>query len=160
MIYTNGKITPPEAIETVIEEYRDQGLTIATLNGSFDLLHAGHLHILYEAKEQADILCIALNSDDSIKRYKGEDRPIIPLKFRLQMIAALDPVDCVTWFEEDDPCEILRLIRPDVHVNGVEYGSNCVEADLVEEMGAELYLVERIPSLATSHIIEKIKLCV
>ena len=157
-IYTNHKICPPEELEMRIGEFRDQGLMIASLNGSFDLLHAGHLQIIFEAKEQADVLVVALNTDASIQEYKAKDRPIIPLEFRLQMVAALEPVDMVTWFDETDPREILKKITPDVHVNGVEYGKECIEADTVDELGAELCLVERIPSLATSAIIDKIRL--
>ena len=100
---------------------------------------------------------MALNSDASIKRYKGPKRPIISLEDRLSMMAALEFVDYVTWFEEDDPRKILSLIRPHVHVNGVEYGENCIEAETVKENGGRLHLVKRIPSLATSEIIRAIQ---
>jgi rfaE bifunctional protein nucleotidyltransferase chain/domain len=129
------------------------------LNGSFDLLHAGHLFIIYQASLQADRLIVALNSDLSIQRYKSSDRPIIPLQYRLEMIAALEFVDYVTWFDETDPCKLIEKIKPDVHVNGKEYGENCIEAPVVKACGARLHLVDRIPSLATSFIIEKIKQC-
>ncbi len=131
--------------------------TIATINGSFDLLHAGHLFMLYEASKTADILVVALNTDASIKRYKHASRPIIPLQERMEMIAALAFVDFVTWFDEDDPRCLIKLLQPDVHVNGIEYGENCIEAETVRSVGASLHLVERIPGLATSEIIKKIK---
>lgn len=154
------KLVEPEQLETVVAQIRKLGKTIATLNGSFDLLHAGHLYIIHQAKKQADVLMIALNSDASIRAYKSAHRPIISLNYRLEMMAALEFVDYVTWFEETDPCVILKKIRPDVHVNGAEYGANCIEAETVLSCGGRLHLVNRIPSLSTSEIIEKIQICV
>jgi rfaE bifunctional protein nucleotidyltransferase chain/domain len=151
------KLIEPEKLEETIRLLRAQNATLATLNGSFDLLHAGHLYIIHEASKQADFLIVALNSDASVKKYKGSDRPIVELNYRLQLIAALEFVDYVTWFEEADPRELLHKIQPDVHVNGVEYGSECIEAEVVKKYGGRLCLVDRIPSLATSAIIERIK---
>jgi len=151
----------PEALETKVKALKAAGKTIATLNGSFDLLHAGHLYIIYEASKVADLLIVALNSDASIKRYKSKDRPIITLQYRLEMMSALQFVDYVTWFEEDDPRELLSKIQPHVHVNGAEYGDNCIEAEVVKRYGGKLHLVPRISGaegqlLATSEILEKI----
>ncbi len=153
------KLVEPADLEKKIDELRAKNLTIATLNGSFDLMHAGHLFIIHQASKQADRLLVALNSDESIRQYKSKERPIIPLSYRLEMIAALEFVDYVTWFEETDPRSILSKIKPDVHVNGAEYGAQCIEAEVVQTHGGRLHLVDRIPSLATSAIIEKIKKC-
>lgn len=153
------KLVKPEDVEAKAALLRARGVTIATVNGSFDLLHAGHLFIVNEASKQADILIVALNSDTSIQQYKGLNRPIIPLSHRLQMMAALEFVHFVTWFDETDPRSLLAKIKPDVHVNGAEYGVDCIEAKTVQKGGGRLHLVERIPSLATSIIIEKIKRC-
>lgn len=153
------KIIAPEEIEKRLEQERRSGKTIVSLNGSFDLLHAGHLQIIYEASLQADILVMALNSDQSVRSYKGPLRPIIPLKERLQMVAALEFVDFVTWFDEQDPRAILKKIKPDVHVNGVEYGENCIEAEVLKKLKARLHLFQRIPALSTSALIEKVKKC-
>ncbi len=155
-LWLQKKLVEPKRLETVVGEIRATGKTIATLNGSFDLMHAGHLYIIHEAKRQADVLFVAMNSDASIRAYKGPNRPIISLNYRLEMMAALEFVDFVTWFEETDPCAILRKIRPDVHVNGAEYGENCIEAETVRDCGGRIHLVDRIPSLSTSAIIEKI----
>jgi rfaE bifunctional protein nucleotidyltransferase chain/domain len=151
------KVIEPSKLGSVCQSLKDKGHTLATLNGSFDLLHAGHLYILYEASKVADILIVALNSDASIKGYKGPKRPIISLDYRIQLISALSFVDFVTWFDESDPRELIKTIRPDIHVNGAEYGSNCIEADVLSEIGGKLHLVDRIPGLATSHIVERIK---
>jgi rfaE bifunctional protein nucleotidyltransferase chain/domain len=157
--YLTKKLIDPQNLEQKCADLRARHLTIATLNGSFDLLHAGHLFIIHQASLQADRLIVALNSDSSIQQYKSKLRPIIPLQYRLEMMAALEFVDYVTWFDETDPREIIGKIKPDVHVNGKEYGENCIEAETVKSCGATLHLVERIPSLATSLIIEKIKQC-
>lgn len=146
----------PAKLEETVRELRAAGKTIATLNGSFDLLHAGHLEIISEAAEQADVLIVALNTDRSIKQYKSPLRPIIPLEFRLKMMAALEVVDYVTWFEETDPRAILQKIKPDVHVNGAEYGKNCIEADVVKSNGGRIHIVSLVPGLSTSQIIKKI----
>ncbi|MBX7066694.1 MAG: adenylyltransferase/cytidyltransferase family protein [Parachlamydiales bacterium] len=153
------KLVEPEHLEEKVASIRARQLTIATLNGSFDLMHAGHLYIIHEASKQADRLIVALNSDASIQKYKSPDRPIIPLDYRLEMMAALEFVDFVTWFDETDPRAVLEKIKPDVHVNGAEYGADCIEAETVKTHGGKLHLVDRIPSLATSAIIEKIKQC-
>jgi rfaE bifunctional protein nucleotidyltransferase chain/domain len=154
--YTRKSIEPALLAEK-ISEFRSQGFTIATLNGSFDLLHAGHLHMLYEASQLADLLIVALNSDSSIKAYKDPKRPIIELKYRLQMMAALGFVDYVTWFDEVDPIKVLEIIQPDIHVNGAEYGENCIEAETVKRYGGVIHIVDKVDGLSTTSIIEKIR---
>lgn len=155
--FADSKIMPAEDLEGHLRTFRTEGHTVATLNGSFDLLHAGHLYFIYEAAKTADILVVALNTDASVKRYKSPSRPIIPLRERMEMVAALSLVDFVTWFDEDDPRAIIRLLRPDVHVNGAEYGENCIEAATVRQCGGRLHLVDRIPGLATSQILATIR---
>lgn len=151
------KLIDPQHLAKSIDALRKDGKKIVTLNGSFDLLHAGHLQIIYEASQQGDILIVALNSDASIKKYKNPKRPIIPLEYRLQMMSALEFVDYVTWFEETDPIKLLTTIKPDVHVNGSEYGENCLEADTVRQHGGKIYIVKLIPGLSTSNILQKIQ---
>jgi D-glycero-beta-D-manno-heptose 1-phosphate adenylyltransferase len=151
------KLVPPEELGKVVAALRERGESIATLNGSFDLLHAGHLHIIYEASLQADRLIVALNTDASIQRYKSSKRPIVPLKQRLEMIAALGFVDYVTWFDETDPRTLLDTIRPDVHVNGADYGGESIEAPIVKQHGGRLHLVPIIPGLSTSNLIQRIR---
>lgn len=156
-VEASKKILPPEEIEDFCNKLRSLGKTIATINGSFDLMHAGHLYIIHRASELADVLIVALNTDRSIQSYKDETRPIIPLKWRLQMMAALQFVSFATWFDEDDPRNILSLIKPDIHVNGAEWGENCIERETVEQNGGKLHLVERIEGLSTSAVINKIQ---
>lgn len=151
------KVIQPTQLAEKIQELRLKNLTIATLNGSFDLMHAGHLHMIFEASQKGDVLILALNSDKSIQQYKSINRPIIPLEYRVQMMAALAFVDYVTWFDETDPCRILSIIKPDVHVNGAEYGENCLEAEIVKTNGGRLHIVQLIPGLSTSKILQKIQ---
>ncbi|MCH9631724.1 MAG: Bifunctional protein HldE [Chlamydiae bacterium] len=154
------KIILPSDLKATSEKIK-RHQKLVTLNGSFDLLHAGHLYMLQEAKKQGDCLLVALNSDESIKQYKSKDRPIISLHHRLEMMAALQCVDYVTWFEETDPLKILSLIKPHVHVNGSEYGKTCLEADLINQQGGTLHIVDLKDGLSTSNIVEKIRtICV
>jgi D-beta-D-heptose 7-phosphate kinase/D-beta-D-heptose 1-phosphate adenosyltransferase len=136
---------------------RAQGKRLVTINGSFDLLHAGHLFILEEAKRQGDVLIVGLNSDASVKRYKSADRPLIPEAERARMLLALRCVDYAHVFDEDAPMAFLGEVRPDVHVNGSEYGADCIEAPTVRKHGGRIHIVEKIPGLSTSQIIAKIK---
>ncbi|MDJ0652299.1 MAG: adenylyltransferase/cytidyltransferase family protein [Simkaniaceae bacterium] len=158
--WTEGKYISPDKLEEKVTEIRKLGKTIATLNGSFDLFHAGHLKIVHEASLQADVLILALNSDASIKKYKSPLRPIVSLEQRLDMIAALEFVDYVTHFDETDPIVLLEKIKPDVHNNGSEYGESCVESEVIKKHGGTVHSVKLIPGLSTSKLIEKIKTCV
>ncbi len=147
----------PDVLDKHIAQVRAQKKSIATLNGSFDLLHAGHLEIIYQASQQADCLIVALNSDASIAAYKSPSRPILPLEERLQLVAALSFVSYVTHFDELDPRKLLTRIRPDVHVNGANYTATCIEADLIRSYGGRLHLVELFPGRSTTSIIEKMR---
>lgn len=150
------KIIENEQLAQWASRLREKGLTIATINGCFDLLHIGHLYMLFEASKQADCLIVALNSDESIKAYKGDNRPIHPLENRMQMVAALGFVDYVTWFPQSTPCDLLEKVRPDVHVNSIEYGEDCVEAKTVKKYGGRLELIPFIDGFSSTSIIEKL----
>lgn len=156
MLKERDNIFSLEEMGNLANRLRAEGKSIATVNGSFDLMHAGHLHILKEGAKQADILIVGLNTDRSIQEYKSKKRPLIPLSYRLEMIAAIRYVDYATYFDETTPDLFLRIIRPDVHVNGAEYGADCVEAPTVREIGARLHLVNRIEGLSTTNIVDKI----
>ncbi len=145
------------------EELRKEGKTIVTLNGSFDLLHAGHLDILEEAKQQGGILIVGTNTDESIRNKKGSSRPIMSQENRAALLAALACVDYVVIMEgaydEEPHGSFLPAIRPNIHVNGEEYGpvESWVEYPVMKELGIAPYQVKRRPNLSTSEIIEKIK---
>ncbi len=151
------KLIAPEELAEKVAALKAQRKKIVTLNGSFDLMHAGHLHMIHEAAQQGDVLILALNTDRSIQAYKSPSRPIVPLDYRMQMMAAIGFVDFVTWFDELDPCRLLSIIQPHVHVNGSEYGINCIEADTVKKNGGTLHIVDLVPGLSTSALLKKIQ---
>lgn len=151
------KLIHPENIEKVVQDLRSTGKKIVTLNGSFDLMHAGHLEMIHQASLQGDVLIVALNTDRSIQEYKSKQRPIVSLENRLKMMSALECVDYVTWFDETDPRLLLAKIKPDVHTNGPEWGENCIEAETVRANGGRIHIVQLVPGLSTSCILEKIK---
>lgn len=150
------KFVEPGRLREWAEGVKQAGERIVTVNGSFDLLHAGHLHILYEGAAQGDVFMVLLNSDASIKRYKSVDRPIIALENRLQMVGAIECVDFISYFEDDDPRKVLAEIRPDVHVNGADWGEDCIEADVVRDGGGKIHIASLVEGLSTTNIIEKI----
>lgn len=138
------------------ERLRADGKRIVTINGSFDLLHYGHVYILEEARKLGDVLIVGVNSDRSVQSYKGPSRPIVPELERARTLLALRPVDYVHVFDEPVPMPFLEEIRPDVHVNGSEYGAECIEADTVTRHGGRIHVVPRLEGLSTSEIVEKI----
>ena len=156
-----SKIVAPEKLREFCQVLKDGGKTLVTLNGSFDLLHPGHLEMLYEAACQADLLIVLLNTDRSIQANKGPKRPINPLEVRLKHIAAIGWVDYVSWFDEEDPRVVLEKIKPDVHVNGSEYGEDCIEAEVVKRYGGKIHIVKLVEGFSSTNLIEKIQsLCV
>jgi rfaE bifunctional protein nucleotidyltransferase chain/domain len=128
-----------------------------TINGSFDILHNGHLHILNEARKRGDVLIVGLNSDASVRTYKGANRPIVPERRRAEMLLALRMVDYVHVFNEPDPIAFLQEVRPDVHVNGSEYGEHCIERQTVTRGGGQIHIVNRIPGLSTSRLVDTVQ---
>lgn len=127
-----GKIKTCEEIKEIVEKLRKDNpkIKISTTNGSFDILHAGHLHSLKKAKSYGDVFIIGLNSDSSIKQYKSPDRPIIPEKERAEMLAALEFVDYVVIFNETTPNKLLSVIKTDFHIKS-KSGFTGVERETV-----------------------------
>ena len=129
---------------------KPNGRRVVFTNGCFDLLHPGHIRSLELARALGDVLIVGLNSDASVRSHKGPTRPIISDRGRAEMLLALRVVDYVHIFDEPDPIAFLSELNPDVHVNGAEYGENCIERDVVIRNGGRLHLVDRIPNLSTS----------
>jgi D-glycero-beta-D-manno-heptose 1-phosphate adenylyltransferase len=153
------KIVTRDELAALASELRYKSSTIVTTNGSFDIVHYGHIHVLEEAKKQGDILIVGVNSDSSIKRYKGADRPFVAQEMRIGLMAALEMIDFVFLFEESDPRSFLEEIEPHVHVNSEEYGENCIEAETVLKNGGRLHLVARKLPLSTTLLVNKIRAC-
>ena len=151
------KIIARDKLETLCDALRTAGKSIVTCNGSFDLFHYGHLCFLREARRQGDVLIVGLNSDSSIKHYKNPNRPIIPQEQRAGILAALSVVDYVHIFDETVPMPFLEIVKPAVHVNGAEYGEDCIEAPTIRKNGGRLYLMPKVAGLSTTELIARIK---
>ncbi len=150
-------LTLADAIRTA-SDVRQAGRVVVTTNGAFDLLSVPHIRLLEAAKKEGDFLLVGINSDVSVKKLKGEKRPIIPEAERAELVAALRCVDGVFLFDDLDPREWLTQVRPNVHVNSAEYSEECIEAPVLKEIGAKLVLVPRHEDLlSTSGVIDVIR---
>jgi len=150
------KVKSRKQILQVIKKLKKQGKKIVAYNGSFDILHAGHIRALKEAKNQGDFLVVLLNSDKSIRIYKGPKKPIIPQKERAEILSALECVDYITIFDGITPKEILRKIKPDVYCHGLEWGKDFVEREIIKENKGKIYFLKSYPGFSTNQLIKKI----
>ncbi len=147
-----------DSIESRAQQWRSQGKRLVFTNGCFDLLHPGHLSLLEDAASLGDVLIIAINDDDSVRRLKGEGRPIYPQSERAELLLALRWVDCVTVFVEDTPREVIKKIRPHVLVKGGEYGAGeIVGEDFVTSYGGTVKRFPMREGYATSRIVKRIE---
>ncbi len=143
-------------LEEPLARWRAQGLRVGFTNGVFDLLHPGHVKVLAQSRGLCDRLVVGLNSDASVKRLKGKDRPIQSEHARAEVLAALEAVDLVAVFEQDTPLELIRRVRPTVLVKGGDYSRNqVVGRDVVEAQGGEVILVDLVEGFSTTRIVQK-----
>jgi D-beta-D-heptose 7-phosphate kinase/D-beta-D-heptose 1-phosphate adenosyltransferase len=152
-----SKIIHPAYLQVLCEELRRRGSSIVFTNGVFDLLHPGHIQYLAEALTLGTHLLVALNTDESVKRIKGPSRPIVKLEERLEIIAALQDVHFVTWFAEDTPEEIIRMVRPNVLVKGGDWEVDAIVGkDTVESYGGRVLSIPMLSGYSTTSILRKI----
>ncbi len=147
-------------IQTIdkVRYWKELRKKIVFTNGCFDILHAGHVHLLTEAKSLGDRLLIGLNSDQSIQNLKGLDRPLNPVEARASVLESLSIVDGVTIFQEDTPRNLIKKIIPHVLVKGGDYSiENVVGADTVREAGGEVALIPLLKGYSTSDLITRIR---
>lgn len=155
---TKQKIKGKKEAKTLVSLWKDQGLEVVFTNGCFDILHLGHIDYLEKAQEKGDRLVVAVNMDESVRKLKGENRPVNNEAARAKIIAALSFVDLVILFGEDTPLELIQLILPDILVKGKDYEvSNIVGADVVIEHGGRVETIELVDGYSTTGIIEKLK---
>lgn len=148
----------PDGLQGLIKSWRQRGQSIVFTNGCFDLIHVGHIQLLREAAQQADKLIVAVNSDASVKRLKGESRPMQSERERAQIIAAFQDVDAVVIFNEDTPLELIKSISPDVLVKGGDYEiRNVVGAEHVLEHGGKVHIANYLHGHSTSSIIGRMR---
>jgi len=153
-----GKIKTQEEIEKISHVLKILGKKVVTTNGSFDILHYAHVHLLEKARELGDVLIVLLNSDESVRRAKGDGRPIVTDGERAKMLAALECVSYVVIFNEDKPLELIARIRPDFHSKGGSWIEERIreERDLVMSWGGEFKNFELEEGFSTTRIIEKV----
>ena len=144
-------------LSDTVKSLKKDGNVIVSTNGCFDIIHKGHVQYLQEAKKLGDILIVGLNTDSSVKRLKGEDRPINDEMSRMIVMDALRSVDYVVLFEEDTPIELLKNIEPRFHVKGGDYSGALPESEVIEKGGGELVFVNFIDGFSSTQIINKMK---
>jgi D-beta-D-heptose 7-phosphate kinase / D-beta-D-heptose 1-phosphate adenosyltransferase len=156
--HPEGKLLSRHDLAARAATWRSAGKRIVFTNGCFDLLHAGHLELLGRAARLGDVLVLAINSDASVRRLKGPDRPLVAQAERAALLAALAYVDAVTIFDEDTPLETLQAVRPDVLVKGGDYEpAQVVGRELVEAGGGRVEIVPLMPDRSTSSLVERIR---
>jgi len=152
------KVKKRQALGTIAAQAKTEGKKIVFTNGCFDLLHRGHVQLLREAKNLGDILIVALNSDRSVRQIKGPDRPILPEEERAELIAALEMVDYVTMFDEPDPLNVIRELRPDVLAKGGDWAEDkIVGREFIESYGGRVAVIPFLKGHSTTEIIERMR---
>jgi len=150
------KILTPEQVRAFRDKLAAEGKKLVFTNGCFDILHRGHVTYLAFARAQGDALCVGLNSDASVRRAKGDSRPINPQEDRAFVLAALEAVDCVVVFDEDEPRALIEKILPHVLVKGKDWAHYVSGRDIVEAHGGKVVLADMVEGRSTTGTIERI----
>ncbi|MEN3046410.1 MAG: D-glycero-beta-D-manno-heptose 1-phosphate adenylyltransferase [Candidatus Hydrothermales bacterium] len=146
-----------KTLKKILKSLRKENKKIVFTNGCFDLIHAGHIELLKKAKKKGDVLIVGLNSDSSIKKIKGDKRPIVNEKDRAKILDSIKYVDYVIFFNEKTPYRLIKEIKPDVLVKGADYKiDEVVGGDIVLKRGGEVFLVPLVKGKSTSNLIKKI----
>ena len=151
------KVYPQHQLIEILKQAKAQGKIVTTTNGCFDVLHVGHLRYLQAARGLGDLLVVALNSDDSVRALKGENRPLVLEDERAEMLAGLACVDYVTIFLERDPIALLSAIKPNIHVKGGDYTiEQVIEREVIEANGGRVIVGLNVPGKSTTDLIKTI----
>ena len=152
-----GIILDKNSLTDVLKDWRSQNKTIVFTNGCFDILHRGHVEYLNAAKKLGDILVLGLNSDESVKRLKGETRPYVEENDRAFILSQLISIDAVVIFREDTPKDLLHLIKPDILAKGGDYSvDQVVGREIVEAYGGKVVTISLVDGRSTTDLIGKI----
>lgn len=151
------KIKAIGELKKIVEALKKQNKKIVTTNGVFDILHIGHIRYLQQAKKLGDVLIVAVNSDSSVKEIKDPRRPLNNENDRAEALAALECVDYITIFSEENPIKILEKIKPNIHVKGGDYKiDKIIEKDAVEKNNGKIVLIPEIKGYSTTELIKRI----
>lgn len=152
------KLIEKENLDNIIKKLKSENKKIVFTNGCFDILHAGHVRYLKESKKFGDILIVGLNSDVSVKKIKGESRPINPEMDRAEVLAGLEAVSYIVLFDETSPVKLLEEIEPDIYTKGADYTVETLpEAKTVLSYGGKIEFIKFLEGRSTTKIIDKIK---
>ncbi|MDY6800292.1 MAG: D-glycero-beta-D-manno-heptose 1-phosphate adenylyltransferase [Bacteroidota bacterium] len=153
-----SKIIDIDQLDSRLAYWNFKNQKIVFTNGCFDILHRGHIEYLAQAANFGDILIIGLNTDDSVRRLKGDSRPVQDQYARALLLASLHFVTAVTFFNEDTPYELIRRVQPDILIKGSDYHvEDIVGYDIVQKKGGQVKTIDFIPGYSTTSIIEKLK---
>ena len=153
----NKKIVDEKELLSIITSLKNDNKKIVFTSGCFDIIHAGHVLYLEDAKEKGDVLVVLLNSDSSVKGLKGETRPIVDEFGRASVLSGLESVDYICLFDDETPCRLIEKMRPDVVIKGGDYkGKHIPEMDMVDVYGGVVEYVTMVDGCSTTKIIEKI----
>ncbi|WP_102325137.1 D-glycero-beta-D-manno-heptose-7-phosphate kinase [Komagataeibacter saccharivorans] len=153
-----GQTLPLDQAVQVVQNWRQHGARVVFTNGCFDLVHPGHIALLHGAAREGDKLIVAINSDQSVRRLKGESRPVQDEQARAMVIGALRDVDMVVIFDEDTPLETIRALKPDVLVKGADYTEeNVVGGDFVKQNGGRVALIDIVSGRSTTSLVRKMQ---
>lgn len=153
----NSKILSREALQRKLHLWRFKGQKMVFTNGCFDILHRGHIHLLSKAAELGDVLIVGMNSDDSVRKLKGADRPLQDEATRASVLASLFYVSTVVVFDEETPLELIKMISPDLLVKGGDYRpENIVGTDWVKGYGGKVEIVPLLEGYSTSKVIRRL----
>lgn len=153
----NKKLKSQKEMRNIANALRRKKKKVVAASGCFDILHAGHIDFLAKAKAAGDFLLVLLNSDVSVKSYKGTSRPLNPLLLRAQVLAGLEAVDYIVPFDEQTPLAVLEIIKPRVFAQGSDWGKNCIERETVERNGGKIKVIKKVEGLSTTVLLEKIR---
>lgn len=153
-----GNVVSLEELLRVRKRIKNEGKRAVFTNGCFDILHRGHVEYLRKAKALGDILMVGVNTDSSVRRIKGPNRPVVEEDDRSYVLAALAAVDYVVLFDEDTPYELIRALVPDILVKGADWPvENVVGKDIVEAAGGSVQTIDLLPDRSTSGLLDRIR---
>jgi len=152
------KIKPLDELASIVQQAKSRRLSIVFTNGCFDILHSGHAKLLEQCRQAGDVLVVGLNSDASIRKLKGQNRPIVAQEQRAEVVAALEAVDYVVIFDELDPLQVITRLVPDRLIKGGDWSPDTIIGrDIVEAAGGIVYAIPLMDGVSTTGIVNKMR---